>query len=64
MHLYLHIMCSVDAPAHIVPPLSVGSIHGVRPAVQAVGHLEGPNELSCSNTTGALHHDAGKAHLS
>lgn len=51
------------ASPHIVLPLSVCSVHGVRLAVQAGGHLEGLDELGCSHATCTLRHNARKAHL-
>lgn len=57
-------VCFILLLPYIVFSLSICSVHGVCPAVQAGGHLEGLDKLSCAHATGALCHNSCEAHLS
>lgn len=53
---------SPSSRPHLVPSLSFGPVHGVRPAVQAGSHFEGLDEFCCTDATGTLRHDARETH--
>lgn len=54
---------TAGATSHLVPPLALQPVGGVRVSIKAARHLEGLDVLSCAHATGALRDDARQTHL-